>query len=205
MSFQVIGLLGDSIANGYWDEDGKGGWFGRFSELISKKYPHQYGFNNMAQDGDRVCDVYHRMATEVLTRGIDVLLIAVGVNDIIRPYQPNAAFDISEHLRSEYWTKLLSLAQKNVKKIIVIGLLPVCESRYPDQDWADLPIYTFNEDIKQYNELIKEICLKNNVSFYNPYDSFVIKNLESLYIDACHPTAQGHSILSEEIYQNLKF
>lgn len=202
MDFKVIGLLGDSIANGYWDTNG--GYFYFLQKKLNEIYPFMFGFNPMAQDGDRVCDVYHRLGSEVLSRNVDVLLIAVGVNDIIRPYLPDAAFDMSEHLRCEYWTKLLSLAKKNIKKVMVIGMLPVREDCYPDQDWADLPIYTFNRDIEAYNDLIGRKCQEHGVAFYNPYPQFQSLNLEDLYHDACHPNNQGHQLLAEMIVEAMQ-
>lgn len=197
MDFKVIGLVGDSIANGYRDVNG--GYFNHLQKKLNEAYPLMFGFNSMAQDGDRVCDVYHRLGFEILSHNIDILLIAVGVNDIIRPYQPDAAFDMSEHLRCEYWTKLLSLAKTNIKKVMVIGMLPVREDCYPDQDWADLPIYTFNQDIEDYNRLIEQKCRELGVVFYNPYPQFRNINLGELYQDACHPNREGHQLLAEMI------
>lgn len=202
MGFRVIGLLGDSIANGYWDDCG--GWFGRLQGKMSEECPLQYGFNNMAQDGDRICDVFHRLGGETLTRYIDTLLIAVGVNDIIRPYRADAPFDMSEHLREEYWCRVLDLASRAVNKTIVIGMLPVRENCYPDQDWSDKPIYTHNCDIEEYNALIEKLCNQRKVDFYNPYNNWQKYCLDNLYQDACHPNTLGHSKLAEEIFAYLK-
>lgn len=41
-----IGFLGDSITQGYWDEEGKG-WVVRLAEIISNHYPLNYGICNM--------------------------------------------------------------------------------------------------------------------------------------------------------------
>lgn len=201
MDFKVIGILGDSIANGYWDTNG--GYFYYLQKKLNEKSPFKLGFNQMSQDGDRICDVYHRMGSEVLSRNIDTLLIAVGVNDIIRPFAPDAAFDISEHLRAEYWEKLLELSNKTIRKTVVIGMLPVREECYPDQDWAELPIYTFNKDIEDYNNLIADLCHKKNIIFYNPYNDFQRLDLKYLYNDACHPNNKGHEFLADKLFEFL--
>lgn len=69
---------------------------------------------------------------------------------------------------------------------------------------AGLPIYTFNEDVQQFNHLIESLCEKHKISFYNPYDNWIEKSLESLYFDACHPTTKGHNILAQEIFPELE-
>lgn len=43
MGFRVIGLLGDSIANGYWDDCG--GWFSR----LQNGHPNSLGHSKLAE------------------------------------------------------------------------------------------------------------------------------------------------------------
>ena len=145
MSYKVIAALGDSVTNGYWDETFQG-WFGRLAEKISAAYPQSFGFHNLSQDGDRVSDFFHRFAAEGLSREIDFLIITASGNDLIRSPNTDSPQDLSEHLRNEYWAKLLDLAQKNVSKIVVIDALPRHKDDTIAYGWFNAPMHEPNSD-----------------------------------------------------------
>lgn len=109
-----------------------------------------------------------------------------------------------EHFCEEYWCKVLDLASRTVNRTVDIGMLPVRENCYQDQDWSDKPIYTHNCDVEEYNTLIESICNKRKIDFYNPHPNWKEYALDDLYQDACHPNAVGHDKLSEEIFVYLK-
>lgn len=197
MKAKHLSVLGDSIAHGYLDNCG--GWFGRMQKIVAAESVQSYEFFNMAQDGACIHDVYRCLSSEMSECEIDVLLIAVGVNDIGRPYEPDAEYVIPECSWEEYWRKVLELAQKAVKKVIVVGVLPVRENCYPFQDWSDIPIYVYNHDIVVYNELLARLCSRFGIVFYNPYFPWAMRPLDNLYLDACHPNEQGHELLADEI------
>lgn len=203
MSYKVIATLGDSVTNGYWDET-FAGWAGRLAAKISATYPKSFGFHNLAQDGDRISDFYHRFASECCSREIDVLILTVSGNDLVRSPNPDSAPDLSEHLRNEYWHKLLDLAQKNVSQIIVLDALPRHNDNIVDYGWFDAPMYEPNSDRVEYNDQVEKICKQYNIQFIRRYDKWAKRDLSKYYADNSHPNGAGHQLIADEVFEELK-
>ena len=202
MTYIVIGAIGDSITQGYFDEEGLG-WFGRLSQKIAKTFPLKYGFNNMSESGDRICDAYYRLTSE-LTKDCNILIFAIGVNDIVRRGNADTQEDLSPLLRSKYWDKCFTLAKKTEAKILVLDILPIIEIAdgvmYDEEDPA---LYYFNKDIVEYNKLLKTKCLENDAIFVERYKNWEDRNLSELYLDTVHPNAKGHQLIADEVYDAL--
>lgn len=194
-----IGLIGDSIGHGYYDEE-KSGWFTRLSQLILKDHRGEYVFNNMSQSGDNIADATNRAVFEVLSREFDLILVNVGINDLRRRKNSDLQLDFSEGARIMYWNRLLDILEKAKAKIVVLDLTPVIENRYTE----NASLIRYNRDVERYNEIIKEICQQRKISYFERYNLWKNKNLENLYKDATHPNAQGHQIMAEEVYNYLK-
>ncbi len=202
MSYKTIICLGDSIANGYWDEHGLG-WFGRLSEKIALARPGRFGFNNLAMSGDRVTDIRHRLCSEALTRNPDILLIAAGVNDTVRWESPDAPMDISPGLRREVWCDILKTARRNIKTIAVCGLLPVLENKFPQEGVGGKLLYHNNSDIDTYNELLQDLCNEFGVQYVPASRAWQNRDPASLLADATHPNGQGHELIAEFMFDRL--
>lgn len=204
MSFETICCVGDSIANGYWCNRGLG-WFGRLQESIATKYPKKFGFNNLAQSGDRTWDAYHRLCSEALTRRPDILIIAIGINDIIRWNDPEGPTDQSAASRGEAWHKLLQAAQKNFEKILVVGLLPNVENRYPCTGWDDkTPMWHKNSDTQAYNTDIKTWCQSRKIPFLDVLDDWLARDYPQFFEDGGHPNGEGHALLCSQVVTKLE-
>ncbi|MDR1026775.1 MAG: SGNH/GDSL hydrolase family protein [Lactobacillus sp.] len=201
MSKIVIGVIGDSITNGYNDEEGLG-WFGRMSQKIASNFTGQFAFCNMAKSGDMVPDAYHRMAAETMTKSIDILLVMVGVNDIIRSPNKEAGTSLSDYGRDRYWVKMLDVANASGAEVVVFDILPSYEKALPFVcDRGEL--YFLNSDIEKHNQLIENLCKERGMKFVKRYDDWLKKNLKNLYSDAVHPNAKGHQVIAEEVYEEL--
>lgn len=194
-----IGLIGDSIGQGFWDETDLG-WFVRLGRLIKQNYGADYIFNNMSQFGDNIADAYHRAETEVLSRAFDLILVNIGINDLRRRKNSHKELDFSEGVRLMYWNKLLDLLEQTKAKIIITDLLPVVENRYT----LDASLIRRNSDVERYNEIISDVCKEHNIAFYARYNVWQKLNLEELYFDATHPNATGHQLLAEQTLAYLK-
>lgn len=193
-----IGMIGDSIAHGYYDEN-EMGFFARLAKLILENHPGEYVFNNMAQSGDNIADATNRAIYEVLSRQFDLIIVNIGINDLRRRKNSDLQLDFSEGARIMYWNKLLDILAKTGAKIVVMDLVPVIESRYSEQ----ASLVRYNSDVERYNEIIKTICQDRNVFFFSRYEDWKSRDLEKLYKDATHPNAVGHQMMVEEIYRFL--
>lgn len=192
--YQIIGLLGDSIANGYWDEE-KGGWFNRLTERLKKQKPKAYTFCNMAKGGDNCIDIYHRLLSEAAGREIETLIIAGGINDII---QSSSESQISSLTRQMTWHKILTFAQKNFSRVLVLGIAPALEGEIKPYN-----VFIFNAEIEEYNRQLAEWCAEHDVAFYSPYQACQ-QWKEDMYEDNVHPNAKGHQAYEQLVYNQLK-
>ena len=194
-----VGLIGDSIGHGYYDEYDKG-WFSRLGNLILSQQAGEYVFNNISYSGDNIADATSRANFEVLSRNFDLIFINIGINDLRRRKDSNLQLDFSEGVRVMYWNRLLDIATKTNATIIVTDLLPVVEERYT----AQASLIRRNDDVKRYNEIIENICKQRNILFFKRYDKWLKRDLQNLYKDATHPKAEGLQMIAEEIYEYMK-
>ncbi|MCL2439362.1 MAG: SGNH/GDSL hydrolase family protein [Alphaproteobacteria bacterium] len=202
MSYKIIAALGDSITNGYWDSNFSG-WFGRLAARLSLERPQAFGFNNCSQNGDRICDAFHRFGAEVMTREVDILLIAIGLNDLIRSSEADSPLDLSPHLRAEYWNRLLDAAAKNCGRVVVFDILPVRENMMPCTEGNGLTMFWKNSDIVEYNDQIAELCASRGIPFVRRYHRWIERDLAHYYFDEAHPNEAGHTLLAEKVYKEL--
>ena len=204
MSYKIVAALGDSVTNGFWDET-FAGWFGRLATKISATYPKSFGFNNLSQDGDRVCDFFHRFAAEGLSRDIDILIITVSGNDLIRNPNIDSPTDLSVHLRNEYWERLLDLTQKNIPNILVLDALPRRNDKTADHEGRiDVPMFEPNADRIEYNAQVAKICADRKISFMRRFDKWTKLDLSEYYVDLVHPNGKGHQLIADEVYAELE-
>ncbi|MDD4555959.1 MAG: SGNH/GDSL hydrolase family protein [Alphaproteobacteria bacterium] len=195
-----IGFIGDSVTAGYCDETGAG-WAGRLSQKIGTNYPNKYFFYNLSEGGDRICDAYHHVCSEVVKKDTDILIIAIGINDIVHRSSPDEQCDLSEFLRKKYWQKLFEITKKLKIKTVVLDILPVIEEEAIYDDEPSL--YNFNEDVKKYNQILKELCQQNGASFIERFELWETRNLENLYVDTVHPAGTAHQLIADEVYEGL--
>lgn len=204
MSYQVICAFGDSITNGYWDEEGQGGWFGRLQQLIAPAYPYKFGFNNLAQDGDRSFDVLHRLQSEASARTPDIVLLAVGINDLIRWHSPATPLEMAETLIDEIWDKIFARLQKLGSRVLVQSVLPVAESRFPNDGGGGRKLYHLNADVEHYNTRLKKATLAAGHSFFDVYTPAQAAGWIDHVYDGGHPNARGHQFIASHVFTELQ-
>jgi lysophospholipase L1-like esterase len=56
-----------------------------------------------------------------------------------------------------------------------------------------------------YREKLKELSIKYDVPLVDAVSAFNQRGNESLFIDHCHPTREGHRIIAEEIYKTMEY
>ena len=121
-----IGMIGDSIAHGYYDERDMG-FFARLAKLILNEHEGEYVFNNLAQSGDNIADAQNRAVFEVLSRQFDLILVNIGINDLRLRKDSDLHLDFSEGVREMYWNKLLDGLERTGAQVEVMDLIPVIE------------------------------------------------------------------------------
>ncbi|MGE3769623.1 MAG: SGNH/GDSL hydrolase family protein [Bdellovibrionales bacterium] len=203
MSYKVITALGDSITNGYWDEEGYGGWFGRLQRQIVLAHPHEFGFNNLGHDGDDTASVLQRLRTEVVTRPTDILLVASGINDLIRWESRETPLEITAEARMETWQSLLKTAKDIAPRVAVLSILPVVDGRFPNDGGEGRPLYYCNSDIEPYNAFLKRLCSDHDVAFVDIYPALANTAWPDHVYDGTHPNARGHQVVADLVFRDL--
>jgi lysophospholipase L1-like esterase len=56
-----------------------------------------------------------------------------------------------------------------------------------------------------YRDKLKELSIKYDVPLVDAVSAFNQRGNESLFIDHCHPTREGHRIIAEEIYKTMEY
>lgn len=204
MSYKVICAFGDSITNGYWDDEGKGGWFGRLQQLIAPAYPYKFGYNNLAQDGDRSFDVMHRIQSELAARTPDFVILAVGINDLIRWHSVDTPLEMTDTLIDEIWDKIFARLKPYNVRVLVQSVLPVAESRFPNDGDGGRKLYHLNADVERYNTRLKAAALAAGHAFFDIYTPAQAAGWIDHVYDGGHPNARGHQFIADHVFAELK-
>ncbi len=204
-------FIGDSITAGAWDA--KGGWVAQLAgQLLAKtgtsEAKHR-GFYcmpyNLGVSGDTVADVIRRFEKELATRTygdseLDTveLVFAVGVNDSVYLLNEDRNHATDEVFEEDLRT-LITRAKVLSNRISFVGLLPVAEDQVSPCPWNPLLGYQ-NESIKRFNNIIKNVCTSEDITFLDLFDDWAAKdNLKDYLSDGLHPNTAGHNKIAEQI------
>jgi len=198
-------LFGDSIGFGVGDYE-RGGWATQLRLFIDQQQRRKdHNFINLSVSGDTTRNMLVRMEREALLRMRQdppddfTFLIAVGANDS-RVDTSNPANDISVDEYKENMLKLVNIAITLSHEVILIGLVPVDETRtapYKEQKY-----YTMDQ-IEKYNEVIRSVAEEKQLRFVNFLPEWKNKDVASLLADGLHPNTEGHRIMFETIKTSL--
>jgi len=196
-------VFGDSIAYGAWDKEG--GWVSRLRKFIDEKNLTDPDFEcliyNLGVSGDTTEDLLERFEFELEQRLDEemetILIFSIGVND-------------SQFVKSKYSIKipqekfranleeLITAAKKYSSKIVFVGLWPVNEEKTNPVSWDEDKFYK-NDSIRNYSNVIKTICEKNQVHFIDLFGLLLKEDYKKLLEDGLHPNSQGHQKFFEII------
>lgn len=97
-------------------------------------------------------------------------------------------------------TKILKLCEKTelVRKIFFLTSLNCDESKTTPVSWGEY--YYKNDEIKKYNEVIKNIAVKNNIEYLDLYWTMDDSDLP----DWLHPNSNWHKKIFEKVYNFLE-
>jgi len=191
-------IFGDSITYGAWDK--LGGWVQRLRTFIEEKYPQEHLIYNVGISGDTSNLLLERLEDETKRRKWkkNVLVFQIGINDSAF-LSTKKDFWVSQEEFRENIKEMIKKSKKFSQKIFFVGVTPVDEDKAHPVPWDKRVTYK-NENIKKYNEIIKEVCNRENVPFIEVFDKFFKSEYKKLLQDGVHPNSLGH----EKIFEIVK-
>lgn len=186
-----ICIFGDSITWGAYDPVG-GGWATRLRNYFEGS-DYDTDIYNLGVSGDTTDDLINRFEPEVKARHPQLIVIAIGINDSVLVHSKDER-RVPVNRFKQNLELLISTAKKYVEDIVFIGLTSIDESltrpklRNKDKSLDE-------KTIKEYNQVIKELCLENNLKFITLQEIIEKEDLE----DGLHPNSQGHQKIFERI------
>lgn len=197
--FGII-AFGDSITFGRGNAPSFS-WAELFKKDFEKKDPENV-FYNLGVPGDTSKTLLKRINTELESRVQSyrndsrfAVMIMTGTNDT-KHYGENHAIEIPKKVFESNFRKIIKTALKHTKEVFIIGLTPVDEKRtQPFQDK-----YFSNKIILEYNQILREVSLNNNVKFIDVFN-FDHTDLA----DGLHLNKKGHKKLYKIIKEETQF
>jgi len=205
-------IFGDSITQGYEDTDG--GWVERIrkhydtlqaSDLDGSDEPTIFNLGISADNSKNVLD---RIQAETIARtrhgNLPVIIIQIGVNDSSIDELPEGESVSLPIDKYEYNLRCIIEKVKPLSsKIILVGLSACDESKTTPVSWGEFH-YT-NRQIKEYENMMKDIASEFNIAFIPLFDRFKEKlDQGAKYLpDGLHPNNDGHKFISEIILDEL--
>lgn len=181
---KIICIFGDSTSWGAWDLE-KGGWVNRLWLFLSQTDGDDYiEVYNQSISGGTTETILARFENEAKIRNAEWLIFQTGGNDASYEHTPNNFLVAPDKFR-ENLGEIIKRAKKITNNIIFLDLKNCDQSKTTPVSWIDF--YYTNDNIKKYSEILKDICLGNNILFL---DLELLNNKD--FYDGLHPNAAGH-------------
>ncbi|OGI12238.1 hypothetical protein A3K64_02835 [Candidatus Micrarchaeota archaeon RBG_16_36_9] len=196
-------IFGDSITYGSWDKIG--GWVQRLRAFIEEKYPEEHLIYNLGVSADTTDSLLERLEFEINNRGYErskrrgsetIIIFQIGIND--SAFMENS-FWIKQERFEENIKSIIRKSKRFSKKIFFVEAIPVDENKTQPIPWDKRVTYK-NKNIKEYNDVMKDVCKAENVSFIEIFDKFSKSDYKKLLEDGVHPNSEGH----EKIFETVK-
>ena len=190
-SLSVV-FFGDSVTFGYGIEDKAESFYTRISNIMKTGMYGNVSTVNAGVSGDDTFQALKRISSDVLIHEPDIVIIAFGLNDC-----QNKSITVQKF-------------SENINAII--NAIPSAEiilatsNTFMDSGqslWKEL-----NDSLELYMMEIREIARVKKLTLIDVYAAWEnhlrqdSRHMESMYIDATHPSAKGHSLIYET-YMNV--
>lgn len=198
IQYTKICVFGDSISWGAWDLKEKG-WCERLKSyfIIKDRLKMIY---NCSVLGDSTKELLFRFDVECKFRNPKIIIFAIGINDC-RYVNSKRKIFVSIKEFEKNINELIKKSKKITNKVLFVGLNKIDENKTNPCFWKPNQYY-IEKDIKLYNEKIKEICKKKNITFIDIYNQV---NKKDIY-DGIHLNQNGHKKIfikvKKELYKN---
>ena len=178
---RTILMLGDSLTDGYGLSRSQA-----YPALIAQKLRaagYKFDVINVGVSGDTTAGGLRRLP-KYLTRKIDILVLALGINDAFRGVAV-------EQIRANLQAIIDRTRERNPNVAIVLAGM-------------QLPLYGADSYVRTFGEMFKELAEKNHAALI-PYLLAGVGGDPSLNLpDRVHPNAAGQRILAENVWQVLE-
>jgi lysophospholipase L1-like esterase len=98
--------------------------------------------------------------------------------------------------------KLIDLARKVSDKFFFIGLPMIDENIVDPMPWDRDRSY-HNDDIKKYDQALRDVAKENGAGYIPVSDKFEAKDYKKLLYDGAHPNSAGHELIFETVRDSL--
>lgn len=182
----MIVAIGDSIINGYPHRRGQS-----FTGILREKYG--YDIINKGVNGDTCAGVLERFENDAVSKNPDMIFVHVGTNDFIEGAQPDTV--LGEVL------KLIDIAGED--KVIVLTPILTAPALAAER-WMPADYEMVNMNMEIYAGMVEGAGLAYIDLQYFVADYARGKDIESVYVDGIHPTAEVHEAIAEYLDKALK-
>ena len=207
-------VFGDSIVWGSWDS--KGGWAERLRmeinrnaiKAIRKNPESDYNaIYNLGIAGTSIKNVLSRIKSETKARNYEgeenVIIFTIGTNDCAF-LESKKNDNITDP--DDFETKLRELADtagKIASETVFLSITPVDEDKTNPLPWAT-DQYHKNDNVRQYNSIIKKICAEEDAEFIDIFKLFTSSDYKQFLEDGLHPNTRGHKLIFDVVRKFLK-
>jgi lysophospholipase L1-like esterase len=198
----MFGILvcGDSISFGRGEMPSIG-WSGRLKTYVESQGFHNCVFN-LGIPGDTTTTLLKRFDTEIKYRikyirdgDKFIIILAIGINDLRGIRSPNKLETTPKQFGRNI-KKLINIAKKYTKHIVIIGLTPVNEKiTTPFED-----TYFTNKRVQEYDLILKKSAQESKVHYIKLFKAIFKLKYVKLLVDGVHPNKKGYN----KIYSIIK-
>jgi isoamyl acetate esterase len=193
-------FFGDSIT-----EQGmrRKGYITVLSKLIKQEAEEEkYDLIGAGVNGNKVWDLLQRVDADVLSRGPDIVVVFIGVNDVWHK-QVDAGTDVDRF--EDLYNTLLEKLKVGRSKIILCTTAVIGEKVDSNNE--------FEGDLNSFNEVIKKIASSNDLPLIDLRKAFINYNLANnpenqeagiLTTDGVHLNDEGNELVAREMWKVIK-
>ena len=211
---EAIVAIGDSItqADTHWTVNGhkntiQGGWVTRLGNLLKEDFPDEYEVVNKGVNGDTALGVLNRLDRDVILLRPDVVIIAIGTNDIFAKL--SAVSNSTPDSYQTTMTRIFNKLQLNLPDtpVFIIGMTTALRNYAHMRFGNFLPQQEVVQAVvNDYNNVLKELAqdfgfLYVDIPSQWPLD---VKRSWELYADGIHPNDAGYDLMASILYDTLR-
>ena len=206
IQMKTILFQGDSITDAMRWKDGEeymgSGYATMTAGKIGMNYPGKYRILNRGISGNRSCDLYARVKSDIINLKPDILTILIGVNDTWHELEVQNGVCVERY--EDFLNMIVDDVKAALPKIKIILLEPFVMAGTGNAPYYD----AFEEDVKKRQAVSKKVAEEHGLPYV-----FLQEKLEALaakcsmdYVlyDGVHPSFAGHAVISEALYETLK-